>query len=583
MKKILNVCVFLVVCMFSFDKKVSAIEFRNQIIKGEYILVEPTSGPIQQSVFHYFTDENGNYIYSIHPSSTYSTGDDYLMYDESDYNELSDEDKYRIGLIIEYGYGYGDHTDMKWYEVSQMMIMRTIFPDYRIIFQTGFNGSPINDKYEVEFAEMEELINDHIDDINLNYNDKLVIPKLTNMYSITSSSYQYNMNNRYEADNIKSDGTITYMRKPLHRFNSNIIYYAGDKGGYVIPGNTNLLSNKVNINLNKSNLNVYLEDKSDIYSIEKSLNNTCYEFSLDEDYVKNVCFNDNEKVELKDIYRGIYNIKQVSNGVGYMMNSESFEIPVMVDNMNIRFNAKPVVNTFYVQHNYCVDDVCQPLVGINYSLYDSNNDLVTTLTSDNNGKIQYELGYGTYLLEQDTGIQGFSMSAPIQFKIDNSEDVYSFKLKNKLFEPVTVKPGISNNDTNDSSLTDNELNDKDSSNNDFVSNGLINKEDNSNELTNSSLNDINNKNDKDMVNNSSVVIIDKDNNEVLNSNDEDVVIDTILDDELISIDNDIDSVSDFYYDEIIDNPNTGCFINWVFGLGCLLLFNIVLLLAIKAF
>lgn len=581
MKKILNVCVFLMLCLFSFNCKVFAEEIRKELIMDDYIKVIPSSGNIFQSIFPYYKDSNGNFIYTLNASSFNNNGDTYLSYDEKDFNGLSEKDKYKIGLIIEYGYGYGEHTEKKWYEVCQIMILRIYYPNHKFIFETGFNGEEIEDKYEKEFNEMEELIDDHIDDINVNYNDKLIIPELNDLFTINSSSYEYSFNNGYEALNIKNDGVISYTRKPLNRFNDSIKYYISDKGGYIVPGNTNLLSNTVNVNVLKSNVTFSLIDNSSSYSSERNVKNTCYEFKLD-DYVKNFCFDDKSSIILENMPQGLYSFRQTSVGIGYEFDGEYHSIPIYGDTSNIKLIIKEIVNTFYVQHNYCVDDVCQPLIDIKYGLYDINKNRITTLISDNNGKVHYELGYGTYLLEQETFLQGYSVSAPIQFIIANSNDLYSFKLKNKLFEETTVIPGEINKDNED---IDNKLdnNDEDSNLKDnFENNNENNDENNDNDKGNNNDNDNVNDSLNNSINDKNIVIIDKDNN-LNNVIDDEVVIDSILDDEIENNEFDSFVVSSDYYDQIIENPDTGCFINWVYGLGFILLFNLVILLAIKVF
>ena len=66
----------------------------------------------------------------------------------------------RISLLAYYGYGYGNHTDQKWYVITQVMIWRTTNPESDIYFTDKLNGSRVN-KFDGEIAELESLVAKH--------------------------------------------------------------------------------------------------------------------------------------------------------------------------------------------------------------------------------------------------------------------------------------------------------------------------------------------------------------------------------------------------------------------------------------
>jgi len=60
---------------------------------------------------------------------------------------------------------------------------------------------------------------------------------------------------------------------------------------------------------------------------------------------------------------------------------------------------------------------------IDFNLYDSNNNLYKTLTTDKNGLIQIELPYDTYRLEQLNTTSGYSKIEPLIIDVNNNDDI----------------------------------------------------------------------------------------------------------------------------------------------------------------
>ena len=83
---------------------------------------------------------------------------------ESSYTEtinprnLSTQQLERIKKIVAYGYSYGDnHSDNKWYAITQLMIWQTADPSGDYYFTDTLNGNRIN-PYQNEINEINSLI-----------------------------------------------------------------------------------------------------------------------------------------------------------------------------------------------------------------------------------------------------------------------------------------------------------------------------------------------------------------------------------------------------------------------------------------
>ena len=77
---------------------------------------------------------------------------------------------------------------------------------------------------------------------------------------------------------------------------------------------------------------------------------------------------------------------------------------------------------------------------IKFNIFDSENNLVKTVTTDENGKIEITLPYGEYILKQLTTTEGYTKIKPIKIKVESEENIlinlenYKIKVPNTYIE-----------------------------------------------------------------------------------------------------------------------------------------------------
>ena len=101
--------------------------------------------------------DTGEPAYCIEPFTFFNDNSTY----ESTLNpyNLSQEQKTKIERIAHFGYGYKNHTDIKWYAITQMMIWETADPYSGSFFFTDYlNGNKIY-PYQEEINEINYLVN----------------------------------------------------------------------------------------------------------------------------------------------------------------------------------------------------------------------------------------------------------------------------------------------------------------------------------------------------------------------------------------------------------------------------------------
>lgn len=133
-----------------------------QWIKGDYVVKQKGSKRAYQQMVVMIRNSDGQFVYCIEPGTPVSAGTVYpgQDYDQSYVANMTEEQWRRIELLAYYGYGYGDHTDLKWYSVTQFLIWQTAPHGYDVFFTDSLNGNRIT-KYTDEINELNRLVNEH--------------------------------------------------------------------------------------------------------------------------------------------------------------------------------------------------------------------------------------------------------------------------------------------------------------------------------------------------------------------------------------------------------------------------------------
>lgn len=450
MKGILSKILFCLGCFILFFSVANAETFyEGDYINGEYIN-KVIDGKTYYMTMQYIEDNKGNIVYCLEPFTKFIDGKSYTEYsgDLVGYKNLSEEQKRKISLIIYYGYGYGNRTSSKWYVVTQYLVWKVVDNGANIYFTDTLNGKKIT-KYSNEEKAIMTDVNNHdlmpsfIKDYSVDYEDSLLIEGLNKNYEIISSDYAYGYNNSGNIifTNILSNGEIK-VRKISNIYDNNVTIYDSSNSQDVIkPGNVvnELLS--FSINVKKGDITIDIRDDDSIYTIESDFADTCYEISNDESLISTVCTGDEPLIyKTDDLAYGDYYIKQVSVGIGYLVDSKVYEISINEDNPNpeiILYN-KLLRNDIEIVKYACKNEECIYEENAIFEVYDKNGNLVDNLITDNNGYSFITLGYGAYSIKQVEGIEGYTISDEYSEKIVDEETIHYKEIINNYIEEGEV-------------------------------------------------------------------------------------------------------------------------------------------------
>lgn len=359
----------------------------------------------------------------------------------------------KVRLLAYYGYGYKngtiDHTSKKWYGITQVMIWRVMRPDLTWTFKASRNGTPNNNLFKEEVAEMNKLIANH--GKTSSFKDKKV--KLLLGESITLTDTNNVLQNFSRVNNpknvtVKENGnklTITANKNGTEAINYNFrngianqvalltsptyqdviirgkpidLPYFGIQVE-VTGGTVNLQKIDATTNKNKAQGEATL--KGAIYEIYDSGNNPVGQITTDE--------NGQGKIILD---YGKYSIKEIKAPKGYNLSDEIYEFEITKENTNVNIEAKDQVITGKLLLTKTKGGAGENFTkekNATFNILDSKDNVVETITTNKNGLAIALLPYGTYTIQQITGEENYVLSEDIKVSIKENK-IYEVNIKN---------------------------------------------------------------------------------------------------------------------------------------------------------
>ena len=359
----------------------------------------------------------------------------------------------KVRLLAYYGYGYKngtiDHTSKKWYGITQVMIWRVMRPDLTWTFKASRNGTPNNNLFKEEVAEMNKLVANH--GKTSSFKDKKV--KLLIGESITLTDTNNVLQNFSRVNNpknvtIKENGnklTITANKNGTEAINYNFrngianqvalltsptyqdviirgkpidLPYFGIQVE-VTGGTVNLQKIDATTNKNKAQGEATL--KGAIYEIYDSDNNSVGQITTDE--------NGQGKIILD---YGKYSIKEIKAPKGYNLSDEVYEFEITKENTNVNIEAKDQVITGKLLLTKTKGGAGENFTkekNATFNILDSKDNVVETITTNKNGLAIALLPYGTYTIQQITGEENYVLSEDTKVSIKENK-IYEVNIKN---------------------------------------------------------------------------------------------------------------------------------------------------------
>ena len=382
-----------------------------------------------------FRESNTNEIaYCLEP---FETINEQSVYNSTDipYN-LTEQQVEKISKIAYFGYGYKNHTDIKWYPITQLLIWKEADPSGDYYFTNGLNG-PRTNIYDRELQEILNYIEwyDEIPEFNDNTytiveGERLILEDNNNLLKNykTDDSRLNIIENVIEVDSLtegKYDFTIykeeTYYNKPY------IFYYSYNSQNLLETGNLKNKEFKFHINVLHTVLELIKIDKDNMSSTpsgEGVLEGAKFAI-MDQNYYQfmewelNGSFNYIENLPL-----GKYYIKEISPGEGYTLNEEIYEFEFNEENYfsSITVENEIIKKNITINKLYGSDNNWNYEEDIEFAIYDKNNNQVRKIKTNKEGIATTNIPYGTYTISQINSKEGYEKVNDFTITIENTED-----------------------------------------------------------------------------------------------------------------------------------------------------------------
>lgn len=434
MKKILKVMIILLVLSMGKVRAETFYEDNYVNAYATYIKGDFTKSQHMRFIRRYGDDLA---IYCLTPDKLLYEDEVYTarFYNIEKYLNITKEKYKRISEVAYFGYNYKNHTDSKWYAVTQMMLWKEMDPEATIFYTDKFKGNKIT-KYVEEEKEIENLIKNYhilpnIDNLDLTYNKEYLINdsnNILNEYQIEDNPLDIKIeNNKLKIKaSIKGTYKIKLIRKDGTHSHVTIPYTASKGQNLLIRGYIDRPYKEITINITGSNLEIKKVDSETLNSEargEVSVEGANYKlYDENNNLVDTLIINEDGTAKIENIKYGNYTLKETKAPTGYNLDNKTYNIKIDEENKNIILKENIIKSKLIINKYLKDDNNLKSEKNITFSIYDNNNNLVNKITTDDNGKASIELIYGKYKIIQENTTLGYKKVEDFYVEINNNED-----------------------------------------------------------------------------------------------------------------------------------------------------------------
>lgn len=456
--KISMVLLFLVGLSFIPTITVNAANYnesfndKSQWIKGDYILKVKGSTRKYQQMTVITRNSDGQFVYCIEPGTPVAQGAIYpgQDFDQSYVANMTTEQWRRISLLAYYGYGYGDHTDIKWYTVTQFLIWQTVPHGYDIYFTDTLNGNRIT-KYTDEMNELNRLVEEHYkapsftsSNIEMNIGDDLELNDTNGVLHNFEVASETGVNATIENNTLKitatnvGDGSVTITKRDKNYSHPAIVYFHPSGQDLMMRGSYDPVDVNIKITVVGGKVSVKKIDMDTQLGIaqgDATLDGAIYGiYSMEGERVGEVVSKGGEYV-MSDYLPslGTFYLQEEKASVGYELNETKYYFEITKDNLYPEVDAseKVIERDLKIFKVYASDETGF-LTGepnVTFDIYlKSSGEKVTSITTDESGYATATLPYGTYTIKQVTSTQDHEFVEDFEITVNENADDSIYKL-----------------------------------------------------------------------------------------------------------------------------------------------------------
>ena len=425
---------------------------KSQWISGDYILKVKGSTRKYQQMTVITRNSDGSFVYCIEPGTPVSDGAVYpgQDFDQSYVGQMTQEQWRRITLLAYYGYGYGNHTDIHWYTVTQYLIWQTVPHGYDIYFTDSLNGNRIT-KYTNEINELNRLVEEH--NISPNITNDTIDMVIGDTVELTDSNNVLNKFEVVDTDNVSAsisgntlsitandvgDGSVTISKRDKNYSHPAIIYYHPTSQDLMMRGAYDPIDVNLKIEIVGGKVSVKKVDMDTGLGIaqgDATLDGAVYGiYDLEGNRVGEVISKGGEYVTSDYLPSlGTFFLKEEKSSTGYELNETKYFFNITKDDLypEVDVTEKVIERDLKIFKVYASDETGF-LTGepnVTFDIYlKSTGEKVTSITTDENGYATATLPYGIYTVRQVTTTEDHEMVEDFEIVVNEYSEDPIYKL-----------------------------------------------------------------------------------------------------------------------------------------------------------
>ena len=425
---------------------------KSQWISGDYILKVKGSTRKYQQMTVITRNSDGSFVYCIEPGTPVSDGAVYpgQDFDQSYVGQMTQEQWRRITLLAYYGYGYGNHTDIHWYTVTQYLIWQTVPHGYDIYFTDSLNGNRIT-KYTDEINELNRLVEEH--NISPNLSSDTIDMVIGDTVELTDSNNVLNKFEVVDTDNVSvsisgntlsitandvGDGSVTISKRDKNYSHPAIIYYHPTSQDLMMRGAYDPIDVNLKIEIVGGKVSVKKVDMDTGLGIaqgDATLDGAVYGiYDLEGNRVGEVISKGGEYITSDYLPSlGTFFLKEEKSSTGYELNETKYFFNITKDDLypEVDVTEKVIERDLKIFKVYASDETGF-LTGepnVTFDIYlKSTGEKVTSITTDENGYATATLPYGTYTVRQVSSTEDHEMVEDFEIVVNEYSEDPIYKL-----------------------------------------------------------------------------------------------------------------------------------------------------------
>ena len=432
--------------------------------EGEYVgtiyMRRNLYGEIKYQRARFFRQQdNGNPAYCIEPFAEFKDGQNYTQTDII--HNLSEEKLTKMSLLAYYGYLYPGHEDNKWYAITQQLIWKTAEPMGIYQFTSGLNGETIY-PYEKEIEELTSLVNAHLvtpsfagNTIDLIEGEEITLTDHYNVlkyYESTSPNVKIDGNKLTIKADKEGSNKIQLSRKSTHYTTPALFYYKGEEQKVMTLGNAKDIAISIYTNVRKTGIEITKIDKdtgTTIPSGEASLVGAKYGlYGSNNTLIKELIIGKENKASIENLKFGTYTLKEIQPGIGYKLDENIYKIELNKDHAIVKLILinEVIKQEIVINKEFGTHANTKAEANVTFDIYNSKDQYITSITTDENGYAKIELPYGKYTIKQKNTTENYKPVEDFTVSITEEEQDLNYRLYDyKIEVPNTRKTKTSIN------------------------------------------------------------------------------------------------------------------------------------------